>query len=76
MIIDRIPFESLETKDAPMAHHLQGLQYTRSGYGRKIPTSRMVRLPSAKRWRRVYCAIFSNIGTCYVQSGSDWIVLF
>jgi hypothetical protein len=26
----------------------------------------MVRLPGDKRWRRVYCMIWSNIGTCYV----------
>jgi hypothetical protein len=46
---------------------------TRSGYGRRIPTSRMVRLRG--RWRRVYCCIYSNIGTCYVEQGKDWVVV-
>ncbi len=58
-----------------MPHHKAGLDYTASGYGRKIPTTRMVRIPGSKRWRRVYCCIYSNIGTCYVTSGDDWIVI-
>jgi len=66
---------SLESKDAPLWWQLRGLSYTASGYGRKIPTSRMVRLPGDPRWRRVYCCVFSNIGTCYVTKGKDWIVI-
>lgn len=50
-----------------------GLSFTASGYGRRIPTSRMIRLNG--RWRRVYCCIFSNSGTCYVEQGKDWIVV-
>ena len=42
----------------------QGLSYTASGYGSKIPTDRMVRIFG--RWHRVYCSIFSNSGVCYV----------
>lgn len=42
----------------------KGLQYTASGYGRKIPTQYMVHLNG--KWRRVYCAIFSNSGTLYI----------
>lgn len=42
----------------------QGLQYTASGYGTKIPTHHMVFF--AGKWRRIYCRIFSNIGTCYI----------
>jgi len=45
------------------------------GYGRKIATARMVQLPGSKRWRRVYCCIYSNIGTCYVTDGDNWIVI-
>ena len=48
---------------------------TQSGYGRKLPTQWMVKLPGSNRWRRVYCCIYSNIGTCYVTKGSDWIVI-
>jgi len=47
-----------------------GLQYTATGYGAKIPTRYMVRTIDQK-WRRVYCAIFSNVGTCYVMHGKE-----
>jgi hypothetical protein len=73
MIIANHYLTDLEHKDVPMRHHILGLQYTRSGYGRKIPTSYMVKLPGGKRWRRVYCCIFSNIGTCYVlDAKGNW----
>ena len=41
-----------------------GLSFTASGYGSRIPTSRMVFFNG--RWRRVYCRIYSNVGTCYI----------
>ena len=47
-----------------------GLSYTAAGYGSKIPTRYMVRTVNQK-WRRVYCVIFSNIGTCYVMHGKE-----
>jgi hypothetical protein len=65
----------LEHKAAPLWWHKQGLSFTASGYGRKIPTVHMVKLPGSPRWRRVYCCIYSNAGTCYVAQGKDWIVI-
>lgn len=50
--------------DKPMPHHIQGLSYTATGYGNRIPTRNMVFFNGS--WRRVYCRIFSNIGTCYI----------
>lgn len=50
---------------APLWWHTSGKQYTASGYGKKIPTVWMVQLD--KRWRRVYCCVFANSGTCYVE---------
>lgn len=47
-----------------------GLSYTATGYGAKIPTRYMVRTINQK-WRRVYCAVFSNVGTCYVMHGKE-----
>ena len=66
--------------DLPHKEHLlpwqaRGLQYTRSGYGSRIPTAHMVQLPGSPRWRRVYCCIWSNSGTCYVEQGNDWVVI-
>lgn len=75
MIVETLFLADLEAKDVPLPHHLAGLSYTRTGYGRKIPTSHMVRLPGSPRWRRVYCCIYSNSGTCYVTRGEDWIVI-
>lgn len=66
----------VEVRDAPLWWQLRGLSYTRTGYGRKIPTSKMLRLPGSKRWRRVYCAIYGNAGTCYVTlKGGAWLVV-
>lgn len=75
-IIARHNLNELEHKQVPLPHHTMGLQYTRSGYGRRIPTETMVKLPGSKRWRRVYCCIFSNSGTNYVLTrDGDWIVI-
>lgn len=56
---------SVPSKDAPLWWHTKGLSYTASGYGKRIPTRRMIKLDG--RWRRVYCCIYSNSGTCYVD---------
>ena len=37
---------------------------SKTGYGSKIPTNTVVFIDN--KWRRVYCRIYSNIGTCYV----------
>lgn len=71
MIINRIDIDALEVKEV-----MPPFFYSALGYGRKIPTHRMVRLPGDKRWRRVYCCCYSNTGTCYVVKGKDWIVLY
>lgn len=67
--------EDLEKRYAPLPHHKLGLSYTRTGYGKRIPTDTMVKLPGGSRWRRVYCCIFSNAGTTYVLQGKDWVVI-
>jgi hypothetical protein len=76
MILETHYLDDLESKEAPLWWHERGLSYTASGYGRKIPTSKMVRLPGSKRWRRVYCCIYSNSGTCYVpDKAGNWTVI-
>jgi hypothetical protein len=51
----------------------RGLSFTRSGYGSAIPTRRMVYWHG--HWRRVYCTIYSNAGTCWVRlKGAKHIV--
>ena len=63
----------LETFHKPTWWQDRGLSYTASGYGRKIPTSYMVK--HNNRLKRVYCAIFSNSGTLYIINKGDWIVV-
>ena len=78
-IVGHLDYPAAETaglaRVRPLWWQTQGLSYTRTGYGRKIPTTREVRHNG--RWRRVYCCIFSNSGTCYITApgGKDWIVV-
>jgi hypothetical protein len=58
--------QPFEQRESPLWWHNQGLSYTASGYGKKIPTSRMIRFAGEKGWRRVYVMQFSNSGTAYV----------
>lgn len=61
--------ESVEVKRAPTWWQEKGLQYTASGYGSRIPTEFMVRVNN--RWRRVYCRIFSNVGSLFIGKGDS-----
>lgn len=56
--------------ERPLWWQEQGLSYTATGYGSKIPTRYLVRTVDQK-WRRVYCAQFSNAGTLYVMHGKN-----
>jgi hypothetical protein len=50
--------------DRPLWYHKRGLMQTATGYGRKLVTSKMLKI--GNRLHRIYCCIFSNCGTCYV----------
>jgi hypothetical protein len=63
----------LETKIQPLWWQERGLSFTATGYGKRIPTSYCVRFNG--KWRRVYCAIYSNIGTCYIGKLSDNLII-
>ena len=76
-------YVDVESQDTPLWWQKKGLSFNASGYGRRIPTTKMVRLPGETRWRRVYCAIYSNLGTCYVEDRKNrdekgrpgWIII-
>ena len=57
----------------PLWWHLRGLQYTSTGYGRKIPTKWMINYNG--RNYRLYCCICSNIGTTYIVVGGEWLIV-
>ena len=71
---------TINGKPAPVKHnplwwHKQGLSYTASGYGKRIPTEYVIYLNG--RARRVYCCQYSNAGTLYVgKLSSGQIVNF
>lgn len=66
-------FEALECKIEPLWWQEKGLQYTASGYGSKIPTRYKVK--HNNRWKRVFCRIYSNIGTLYIMQGKERIIV-
>ena len=59
----------VEHKHAPLQCHKLGLTQTATGYGKRIATATMVKFNG--KWRRVYCCIYSNVGTCYIGKLSD-----
>ena len=46
---------------------------SKTGYGGKINTKYMVFIDN--KWRRVYCRIYSNIGTCYVLIRGERVII-
>ena len=62
------PFQTVSAayKHAPMAHHLRGLQWTASGYGRAIPYEHMVTWE--RRWRHVYAFRQGNTGKAFLRA--------
>ena len=60
-------------KEAPTAWQMLGLQETSTGYGKRLTTRHMVQYRG--KWRRVYCCIYSNVGTCYIGKLSDGLIV-
>jgi hypothetical protein len=58
------PYELI---DKPLEWQRRGLQQTATGYGSKLTSRRVVRLPDGRE-RRIYV-------TCYSNAGSAWITL-
>ena len=46
---------------------------SKTGYGDKIPTQYMVFIDN--KWRRVYCRVYSNSGTCYVMINKERVII-
>jgi len=62
-----------QIKESQLWWQKRGFMYTATGYGKKIPTSKM--LLDGKRWKRVYCMIFSNAGTTYFFRNKERIIV-
>lgn len=62
--------QELEATYSPLWWHEQGLSYTASGYGKRIPTAWVVKYKG--KTRRIYCRHYSNAGTLYLgKLGGD-----
>jgi hypothetical protein len=59
----------VETRQKPLRWQEQGLSFTVSGYGSRIPTNWQIKVDG--RWRRVYCRIYSNSGTLFIGKRYD-----
>lgn len=58
--------KGFEAKIEELPWQKLGLTWTATGYGRKIPSSRMIKLHGESIWRRVYVVCYSNAGSSYV----------
>jgi len=56
-------------KHAPLGWQRQGLTYTATGYGARIPSRHMVQWEG--RWRRVYVTQYANAGSAWVLIGGE-----
>ena len=70
---DRYQLTLVESKIDPLPWQELGLSYTATGYGSRIPTRHKVKFNG--RWRRVYCRIYSNVGTLYIGKLSDNLIV-
>lgn len=68
-IRDQYQTRAVEAFEKPLQWQEKGLSFTATGYGKRIPTRWVVRYNG--KLRRVYCAIYSNVGTCYIGKLCD-----
>jgi len=61
--LDETKIQGTRETDSPQYNQ------TASGYGTKIPTSRMIKVED--RWRRIYCTIYSNAGSCWITVNGE-----
>ena len=61
-----VTIDALQIKHDPLEWQKKGIQFTASGYGGRIPTANKVF--AWGRWYRIYCAIWGNIGVCFIES--------
>jgi hypothetical protein len=66
-----IRLQILETVEKTAPH--AGM--TRTGYGSRIPCGYLARVHLFGKFYRVYCRIFSNIGTCYIVVGGKRFIV-
>lgn len=66
--------EPYEVVSKPLWWHEKGLSQTRTGYGRKLTTSRCVVLPDGRKYR-IYVTCFGNSGTAWIQANGLQLIV-
>lgn len=66
-------FEDVTLIERLLPWQKRGLQQTASGYGARLTTTWVCHYQG--RTRRVYCTIYSNIGTCWMVCNGKKIIL-
>ena len=59
--------------EKPLPWQKMGRSYSAAGYGKKIPTSRVLYLFG--RMHRIYCTIYSNAGACWINMGGKRVLV-
>ena len=72
-MVDYIEYTEADIIERLLPWQKRGLSYTASGYGRKIPTTKMLKV--GKRLHRIYAMIYSNSGSCYIISKGKMLFL-
>lgn len=65
--------EPNEFIEKPLWWHKRGLMQTRTGYGRKLTTEKMIHFNG--RLRRVYACVQGNAGSCYIVHNGEWVFI-
>lgn len=69
----RIDIKRSDLQYAPLQMHIQGLQQTASGYGKRLKTP--YKIWHNNKSYRVYCCCYSNAGTLYIEGVGGKIIL-
>ena len=62
--IEYYDYKKADLISRPLWFHKQNLQQTKSGYGAKLVTSKMLKV--GKRLHRIYCICYGNAGSIYI----------
>ncbi len=71
--IEYIPYKQDDLIEKPLWFHKQGLQETVSGYGKKLTSSKMLKV--GKRFYRIYVMCYGNSGSAYIVKNGKTLFL-
>ena len=72
-MVDYIEYTEADIIERLLPWQKRGLSYTASGYGGKIPTTKMLRYQG--RLYRIYAMVYGNSGSSYIISKGKLLFL-